>query len=205
MAKDCFNVIVFRCNKEKPILDFLNKINTLLENNKREFVDLMESYNLNVDDYDGSGFKGSFRGQIIHCDDYLSYNDEEDEYYFYMDTETAWLPLMNTFDIIIKHTDSEIKYYYTSEEPGMGIYINTDSSEIYLTPRFNVYLDYSNKVNISEGLQTFEECYRLIYDAMGWKFNNLKQAKERLRKFTKKCKYKKKVNFYFDIQEYSYD
>lgn len=200
MANDCYNLIIFRCNKEKPILDFLNKINLLLENSKRGFVDLLESYNLDEDDYNCS-----FRGSIINCDDYLSYNDAEDEYYFYMDTETAWLPLMDIFDIILGHLDNGIEYYYTSEEPGMDIYINTDSSEIYLKPRFNVYLDYSNKSNLSEGLQTLEDCYKLICKTMGWKYTTIKQIKRKLKKFEKICKYKTKQNFYYDITEYSYD
>lgn len=52
---------------------------------------------------------------------------------FTIETTTAWEPMVDTWETIISHAyDDRLQYVYLSEEPGMGIFINTDDSGDYL-------------------------------------------------------------------------
>lgn len=88
--------------------------------------------------YNGADIR--FRGSII----YLEINDAgTNGPYISLQTETAWEPMYDMWDMILAECGfTDIKYVYSSEEPGMGIYINTDTEgrffpEIY---RIEVYI-----------------------------------------------------------------
>ena len=47
-------------------------------------------------------------------------------------TETAWGPCNETFDLVCEKFPS-LRYYYQTEEPGMGFYETNDSEGKYFT------------------------------------------------------------------------
>jgi hypothetical protein len=56
-----------------------------------------------------------------------------------METETAWTPHMDVFKKILgERYGDAIRMVYQSEEPGSGIYINTDSTGKYFPERYMI-------------------------------------------------------------------
>lgn len=54
-------------------------------------------------------------------------------------TETAWGPCNETFDLVCEKFPS-LRYYYQTEEPGMGFYETNDSEGKYFTDKYIVDL-----------------------------------------------------------------
>lgn len=52
-------------------------------------------------------------------------------------TETAWGPCNETFDLVCEKFPS-LRYYYQTEEPGMGIYWTNDDASKYFPDKFRV-------------------------------------------------------------------
>lgn len=84
----------------------------------------------------------------------------EDEDYIIIDTDTAWEPMPEMWDIILNKHFPHLKYAYYAEEPYMNIYVKHDDIG-YFTEKF-VFDGYSNDVGERISLDTEEE---LVYYA----------------------------------------
>lgn len=75
----------------------------------------------------------NFRGSIT----YLAEPDEYEETAFRLQTETAWAPMNEMWDMILQACGfDEIKYVYEAEEPGNGVYINSDIEGRFFADRY---------------------------------------------------------------------
>lgn len=66
----------------------------------------------------------AYRGQISWLDDYeISYDKHLGYYYFYLDTETAWVPHLKMWKLVLNklYPNGEIKYAYSAQEPGCNV------------------------------------------------------------------------------------
>ena len=78
------------------------------------------------------------RDTFVDVDDEVS--EKERIFYFKFQTESAWSPNVDVFRKIISDKWGEdLDMEYCSEEPGVGIYINTDEEGFFFTDRY--YLD----------------------------------------------------------------
>ena len=75
------------------------------------------------------------RDSFIEVDFEVSKDDES--YYFTIQTESAWNPNVGVFRKIISDKyGEELDIEHCSEEPGMGIFINTDETGFFFTDRY---------------------------------------------------------------------
>lgn len=75
------------------------------------------------------------RDTIVDVDDEIS--EKERLYYFIFQTESAWNPNVDVFRKIISDKyGEELDIEHCSEEPGMGIFINTDEEGFFFTDRY---------------------------------------------------------------------
>lgn len=65
------------------------------------------------------------------------YNLQFDGNVLTFNTETAWSPCNEVFDMVCKKY-SALRYFYQSEEPGMGLYCTNDEKGKYFSDRFYV-------------------------------------------------------------------
>lgn len=75
-------------------------------------------------------------------------------------TETAWGPCNEVFDFIREKFKS-LRYYYMSEEGGMGLYVTNDGAGFYYPDRFAVEV-----YSIQEECLT--EYFKNLDDALDW-------------------------------------
>lgn len=75
------------------------------------------------------------RDTIVDVDDEIS--EKERLFYFKFQTESAWNPNVGVFRKIISDKyGEELDIEHCSEEPGMGIFINTDETGFFFTDRY---------------------------------------------------------------------
>lgn len=65
------------------------------------------------------------------------YNLQFDGNVLTFNTETAWSPCNDVFDMVCEKY-SALRYFYQSEEPGMGLYCTNDEDGKYFPDRFYV-------------------------------------------------------------------
>lgn len=92
---------------------------------------VLAGYNLYPDEgQDSFMYRGSI-AEIDWCNGVL-----------YVTTDTAWNPMTKMWDAILdehfqdEYGDNLIDYVFISEEPGMGLYINTDTNRTFFPERF---------------------------------------------------------------------
>ena len=69
-----------------------------------------------------------------------------DSAYFCLSTTTAWVPLLEMWDFILKGEYPSVSYVYLAIEPGCGIYINTDTSGKHYNEKYLLDLVLPEKV-----------------------------------------------------------
>lgn len=79
------------------------------------------------------------RGSII---DIYEHSDDA----FMVTCEDAWAPMVELWRAVIEHFP-EVSFDIRAEEPGCGLYLNTDTSGVYFPDRFLVELDYDYALN----------------------------------------------------------
>ena len=70
------------------------------------------------------------RGSI----EYLSHYNTGDTS-FALDTETAWIPCTQLWEVLLTHYN-DVKFVYLAEEPGMELFINSDVDENYFDQKY---------------------------------------------------------------------
>ena len=87
------------------------------------------------------------RGWISWIDDIPVIDDKEEEITFSIETQTAWGPLHETWDLLLEKHFPNIRYLYYSEEPGFEIYETNDELKEFFDFDYivSVYLDKAPK------------------------------------------------------------
>ena len=108
------------------------------------------------------------RDTFVDVDDEVS--EKESIFYFKFQTESAWSPNVDVFRKIISDKYGEdLDMDYCSEEPGVGIYINTDEEGFFFTDRY--YLD--SCINSEYETEYFENKQEVL-DWLKGKFPDIK-------------------------------
>lgn len=202
MANTCINDIVFVSNDFNCLKNLFNKFRKFMDENKHDryikhFIDKHIS-NFNYDNY--------FRGSILKLDDEITYNDDYCEYYFHIQTETAWVPYTEVFHEFLRHLYKDKIYcLHCSREPGNELFINEDDSGAYFSCKYELCFHKDNEY-YEESFETLEEVYKEIADILNWKFINIKQFKKRLKRRLKLAKVRNEelYCYIFEFNDYKY-
>ena len=142
------------------------------------------------------------RDTFVDVDDEVS--EKESIFYFKFQTETAWSPNVDVFRKIISDKyGEELDMEYCSEEPGVGIYINTDEEGFFFTDRY--YLD--SCINSEYETEYFENKQEVL-DWIKSKFPDIKVTiKTTLYKIEEEvCKrIDESGDDFFTLRKFSYD
>ena len=121
-----------------------------------------------------NGFGTKWLGCLVHemggnweevrCRGSWSELERVDDCAIRFNTETAWAPCNETLDLICKRFPS-LRYYYSSEEPGMCEYWTNDEEGKYFPDRF--YIDLCTPEE-----QYDCEYFRTLEDALRWMREN---------------------------------
>ena len=192
MSNMCFNKVMFT-SKDFKVLDvFRKELFYLVKNNTY--------YNLHSLFKDKGIDNLTFcSGDLYYVQDELYYNDNLDEYHFFIETETKWEPQMEYWiKLLDKYYSNIIFCFNISTEANGGIFENNDRYREYF--KDNYFVDVCNYKNEFECelFETLEECYRFVCKYMNWKFTNIKKLKRKFKKLSKKTS----NNFYCRIEEY---
>ena len=142
------------------------------------------------------------RDTFVDVDDEVS--EKESIFYFKFQTESAWSPNVDVFRKIISDKYGEdLDMEYCSEEPGVGIYINTDEEGFFFTDRY--YLD--SCINSEYETEYFENKQEVL-DWIKSKFPDIKVTiKTTLYKIEEEvCKrIDESGDDFFTLRKFSYD
>lgn len=157
-----------------------------------------------------------------YCRGWINYISEifenEKGPHFFVQTEDAWGPMYEVWDAVLEKIEDPVKMEILAEEPGCGVYINTDTSGKFFDERYmiNILADTDEEVKrlcegkdddyvafINENLyennfNTFEEVKNFVKKLIGEELDSVEKVEKTLEKFSKK--YDTRINFY----EYSH-
>ena len=137
MANYCSNVIVFYGRLKKDLEIIMRNINSCLENPEKNSV--RNFLKISGCDNDMIIEMADLRDYFTDCDLKVSRN-KECGWYFHCATESAWTPNMECFKKLLKDVYGEkVKMVFQSEEPGCGIFVNSDKQSLFFTERFIVH------------------------------------------------------------------
>lgn len=200
MPNWCITSYIFTGN-DVELEDFYNKLeqaqNTLLVESDFRCCwlgNVLATFGIDPNECEG---KFRFRGSIVYLDKY-----EEECSMVEVLTDTAWCPMSKIWDEIIEKYYPSLSYVFLAEEPGIGLFVNTDSTRDIFNYDYCVSLNLPNVSYYSEYLNKHE-----ILDVMkietGMRFKSVKQMKIKMRKYVKKCNKKAGDNiYYFEINKF---
>ena len=200
MPNWCTTSYVFRGN-ENEIKDFYIKLKSFTS--KERIPNDFDNFWLgNI--VDGFGFdynKIPCRGFI----DYFPELKETDPDRLEFSTETAWEPMTEMWDKIIKKYYPSISYVLIAEEPGCGLYINTDLEGEDFFQRFFVDFKLPPKYTYGSPNGFYADCEEELIETFNSifhrKYKSFKQCKKRLSKEFKKKEYRNK-GYFIAIHKY---
>lgn len=162
MANYCSNSIRFFSKDRAKMAVFLRKVSAVCNSRSSGYGDLMVLHGYNARQVAGFIDK---RDMITHCDTKLTVDG--DTYSFRVDTETAWSPHMDAFRKMLREKYGyAIRMVYQSEEPGTGVFINTDATGKYFPERFMIDCCHNGEYS-KEYFCTLEEAVEWIEGAIG--------------------------------------
>ena len=97
--------------------------------------------------YGTKKFNFDRRDSFNWLSDEISYNDILDVWTYDVQLESAWVPLINRFQEWVQSMYPNIKVVGTCEEPGNGIYINTDKDGYFFETRYALDVCFENKLD----------------------------------------------------------
>lgn len=163
MSNYCSNNIAFYSNDKTLLQNLYDIMLDVFNNSKsRSVYDILLKH----------GYSTEEAQKISDSRDYLAYmefelTDKRCGYYaFKAETESAWQPNMTTFFYLLQDKyANKISLVYTSEEPGSGVFINTDVDGLFFTDRYkidccldnNYFTDYFT--NFNEVIEFIQEDY----------------------------------------------
>ena len=140
MANYCMNDIVFYSTNREQIVNLFEQVKSTLNSFKCDTT-LFKLLQCLEDQSPLDTIKDK-RNFIIDCSEL---QQADDEYFFHMYTEAAWVPHIEDIDLLLSaDAFSEIQYVYTAEEPGMEIYVNSDVEHKFLDNKYLFYYVFSN-------------------------------------------------------------
>lgn len=106
--------------------------------------------------------------------------DPEKDKYLMVETDTAWAPMPEMWDIILSRFYPSLSYVFTAFEEGCGLYINTDIEHTIFPERY----------------------YVSVYDPINNEFDSeFCESKEELKEYLKSLKKTDEYNV-FEFEEY---
>lgn len=152
MANCCCNTIYFY-SKNKELLEQL--MSTIQDDNS--YREMFRKNGYTDKKIERSYIDG--RDYITYCTQEISQFDNQ-YYFFSIDSETAWAPHMEIFELLIHEKyNNEIYFKYLSEEPGMEIFISNDEDKTFFDFKYYVYCD---SKTVDESTQYFASKEELI-------------------------------------------
>ena len=134
MPNWCTTNITFEGNK-KDIKDFHEKLIKITQAPSRIKNDFGSHWLGNVVDFFGFDWNEIRCRGSISCIE-ASFDSNEELCNFEIITDTAWMPMINMWNLIIEKYYPSISFVYVAEEPGCGVFINTDTEGKYYTDQF---------------------------------------------------------------------
>lgn len=141
MANLCSTKIVFYSNNKTQLHEFNARLQEL---GSCDLLDVCRHFDLPSDEFECRGYVYDIE---MPREDYI-------KSYFYIYQEDKWAPQIDVWSAVLDAQYDEIYMHYIAEEPGHGIYINTDSTGEYFPDRFVVDYCLPND-NIKPG---YEDC-----------------------------------------------
>ena len=142
------------------------------------------------------------RDTLVDIDEEVS--EKENIFYFKFQSESAWSPNVGVFRKIISDKyGEELDMEYCSEEPGVGLFINTDEEGFFFTDRY--YLD--SCINSEYATEYFESKQEVL-DWVKSRFPDIKVTiKTTLNKIEEEvCKHiDESGDDFFTLRKFSYD
>jgi len=135
----------------------------------------------------------------VRCRGSWSDLERPDELSLRLNTETAWAPCNETFDLICKHFPS-LQYFYSSEEPGMCEYWTNDVEGKYFPERFHI--------DLCTPKEEYDcEYFRTLEDALRWMQENFSKDVKTREDFESLCQQweEESENAYCYLYEYQID
>ena len=136
----------------------------------------------------GNWWEGNFvdRFQIgkpgsINCRGSIEYMDELEPDYFQIYQEDAWGPNVELWEKILQTHYSAVSLVYEAEEPGFGLYVNTDITGRFLSDRYLVEFDYEVSDETYNYCETEEEALETVNDILKTAYQTLSEAEEKER------------------------
>ena len=181
MPNWCSTKFTFYGNKDEIIKfhDRLNRILDGIDHTPNEFGvlwlgNILIDYGFDWEDAPCRGNADDLADDVII---------EGDEAYFGLNVTSAWVPLTEMWDLIIKKEYPSIKYVHLAIEPGLGIFINTDTSGKYFTEKYllNIVLPEEicgNYVDIYEFYSEPDEVLEDLEKHTGKRFATIDEARE---------------------------
>ncbi|MBR2140025.1 MAG: hypothetical protein IJ963_04085 [Phascolarctobacterium sp.] len=166
MANYCSNSIaIFGCDKEK-VDELHNLMAKFFQENSNSSI---RAFAVVCGYSSDEAFKmADGRDTFADVDNEVS--EIERIFYFKFQTESAWNPNVDVFRKIISDKyGEELDMEYCSEEPGMGIFINTDEEGLFFTDRY-----YLNSCINSEYETEYFESKQELLDWIKSKFPDIK-------------------------------
>lgn len=202
MPNWCTTSYIFRGN-ENEIKDFYSKIKLFISEERipNGFGNFWLGNIVN-------GFGFHYMDKEIPCRgliDYFPEPEDTDPCKLEISTETAWCPMPEMWDKIIEKYYPSISYVFISEEPSMGIYVNTDIDGYDFSTRFSIDFSLPPKHNYGPLSGFYADCEEDILKTFNYifhrKYKSFKQCKKRLFKEFKKSAYRDK-GYYITIHRY---
>ena len=131
MANYCTNAIAFygELNQLEALHGHI-ECTMLIDPHEPRITTLLDEMNLNTKVNDTRHF-------IINLNPIIS---DKDSHHFALLTESAWCPMTEDFDAILKQPEfSTLDYVYTAEEPGMGILHQYRYKPTLLDPKISIF------------------------------------------------------------------
>lgn len=106
--------------------------------------------------------KTACRGSLYYVSD-VAYDSEHDFWTLIVETSTAWRPMPDMWDMILKKSYPSVKYVYEAEEPSNLLFLNTDTEGLFFPDKYiySVELptktDYLNEYADAPRTEFFEE------------------------------------------------
>lgn len=144
MPNWCSSEFAFKGDKQE-LKDFHKKLNYLSSPENTNQVENGFGTNWLGNIVHGFGFdweKISCRGTLHLPDE--GFDPEKDDYLL-IETETAWVPLPEMWEIILEKFYPNISFVFNSIEEGCGIYINTDVEHTIFPEQY--YLSVYDPIN----------------------------------------------------------
>lgn len=157
MANWCDTSIAFYSRDRVNLTALRNKI-AEITNDDSWLGNVLIHYGFNPKDF-------NCRSSIYYISDVSQ--DEDKIWYFLLDQADAWSPHTDAWDYILSSVDGDIEYVYKSEEPGQGVFVNSDTEGWYFKERYVIdasILDTEDKIYTQTESETISLCRFILND-----------------------------------------